>query len=477
MEFYSNTRSVIRSRAKNRYFVFIKDGWNDYWSYKTLYRLDYIDEDETSHRIGTVKILDKKQGDTVLPDKFEELPESFASLGQELSYYQNLKTHFPETFLDIFSALNDLAFSPSILEDFEGENGLRISLLRNSEAEKNLKQAQKVLNGIDYKSNFNFSYSCLLAGAEQEHNIDFNFDLESKLPHRIISIIGKNGTGKTQYLAKFALDLSGQQRHLKQAGKFTPHRPLFSKVIAVSYSAFDKFTRPAKNKSFSYKYLGLKDKSGFINQKRLAENYQEAIELIEKKERQNDWYEILKHIIPEDILDKFHKELFIDHNYDLIIQEGKALLSSGQSIIIYVITGIIANIKKESLVIFDEPEMHLHPNAIANLIRLLHTLLNKYNSFAILATHSPIILQEVPSKFVKILERDGNITTTRNLDIESFGENLSTLTSDVFDTIEIKGTYKQFFKIISQEYSYDDAVQLFDGKLSLNAKIYLNSLY
>ena len=121
--------------------------------------------------------------------------------------------------------------------------------------------------------------------------------------------------------------------------------------------------------------------------------------------------------------------------------------------------------------------MHLHPNAIANLIRLLHALLDQYNSFAILATHSPIILQEVPSKFVRVLEREGNITTTRRLDIESFGENLSTLTSDVFDTIEIKGTYKHFFQEIANKFSFDEALNLFNGKLSLNAKIYLNSFY
>jgi predicted ATP-dependent endonuclease of OLD family len=187
----------------------------------------------------------------------------------------------------------------------------------------------------------------------------------------------------------------------------------------------------------------LKDQKGFINQTKLAENYREAIEQIEKKYRQEDWYNILKHIIPEEILNVFYDELFTKHDYNLIIQKGKTLLSSGQNIIIYVITGIIANINNESLVIFDEPEMHLHPNAIANLIRLLHALLDKYNSFAILATHSPIILQEIPSKFVRVLERDGNIPSTRNLDIESFGENLTTLTSDVFDTVEIKGTYKQ----------------------------------
>ncbi len=477
MKFYSIQIFARRDRASTNYFILNKDGWNDYWEFKTLYNLEYIDANRNRCGIGQIKILDKNDGDTKLPESFEELQDNFASLGQDLSYYENLKKYFPDNFESILSSLNDLAFNPAIFEDFEDEKGIGISLTRSSEAAKNLRHAKKIINGIDYKSNFKFSYSCMLTGADKEHDIEFDFDVGSTLPNRIISIIGKNGTGKTQYLAKFALDLSGQQRHLSNAGSFNPHRPLFSKVIAVSYSAFDKFSRPSKDKSFSYKYLGLKDQKGFLTQKGLAENYKEAIELIEKRDRIDDWYAILQHIIPREVLDFFYEELFIKHDYNLIIQEGKTLLSSGQTIIIYVITGIIANINRESLVIFDEPEMHLHPNAIANLIRLLHALLDQYKSFAILATHSPIILQEIPSKFVRVLEREGNITSTRNLDIESFGENLSTLTSDVFDTIEIKGTYKQFFKGISSKLTYEEAMELFDGKLSLNAKIYLNSFY
>lgn len=477
MIFYSSRMSARNNDIHNNFFYFVKEDWNDYWTYRTLFHLKYIDYEKVVWDIGHVKILDKNTSDTELPNSFEEIPDNFASLGQDLEYYQNLKNYFPDDFEEIVTALNDLAFNPSVLEDFEEENGLNISLKRTSEAAKNLNQAQKIINGIDPKSNFHFSYACLLSGADKKHVIDFDFDVGSILPNRVIAIIGKNGTGKTQYLAKFALDLSGQQRSLNQAGDFFPHRPLFSKVIAVSYSAFDKFVKPAKNKSFSYKYLGLKDQKGFLTHTRLADSYKDSIELIQKRDRQYDWYNILQNIIPIDILDIFYEELFTKHDYNLIIQEGKTLLSSGQSIIIYVITGIIANINSESLVIFDEPEMHLHPNAIANLIRLLHALLEKYNSFAIVATHSPIIIQEIPSKFVKVLERDGNITTARNLDIESFGENLSTLTSDVFDTVEITGTYKDFLKKISEKFTYSEALELFENKLSLNAKIYLNSFY
>jgi hypothetical protein len=189
MIFYSRNFSTIRDKAKRNYFVFTKDGWNDYWEFKTLYYLEYIDNEGNRFSVGHVKILEKENGHTELPDSFEELEERFASLGQDLSYYQNLQNYFPENYEEILSALNDLAFNPSVYEEFEEENGLRVSLLRNSEAEKNLNQAKKILNGIDFESNFNFSYSCLLPGAEKKHEIGFHFDIDSELPYRIISIM------------------------------------------------------------------------------------------------------------------------------------------------------------------------------------------------------------------------------------------------------------------------------------------------
>ena len=64
----------------------------------------------------------------------------------------------------------------------------------------------------------------------------------------------------------------------------------------------------------------------------------------------------------------------------------------GQYILLCTMTEVIATIEKESLLLFDEPELHLHPNAVANTLRMLYKLLEEYDSYAIFATHSPLIV-------------------------------------------------------------------------------------
>lgn len=473
---YSNNRKRILGNSYPCFQLTKDTGWNDYWTYKTLYRLTYYDENKIATRIGALKILDKNDGDTNLPDEFDELDENFCSVGCDIDYYQNLKTN-AKGYRKFLKNINDLAFTPGIADDFEGEAGIKNSLLRYSEAEKAFKQAKNIITGKDYKEIFQFTYSCQIDNADSSHSVHFNFHSTDKIPYRIICIVGKNGTGKTQFLSKLALDLSGQKKTIQNIGEFEPSRPLFNKVIAVSYSVFDSFLRPTKHKSFSYKYCGLRDTNGLITSNKLIEIYKESVTQIKSKGREQTWFLVLKNIIQEDILNALYEDLFENENFEKVVKEGKRTLSSGQSVLVYVITEIIANIKEESLILFDEPEMHLHPNAIANLVRMLHKLLEKFDSYAILATHSPLILQEIPSEYVHVFSRQGNTPFIRKLGMESFGENLTTLTEEVFETVEIKGTYKEWLENIAREIDYDKALEIFSNRLSLNARIFLKSQY
>ncbi len=476
MKIYPGEYYRRRGKEYPCYVLVKEDGWNDYWSFKTLFRLTYYNEQESATYIGEVKILDKTQGDTKLPNEIDELEDHFCSLGCDIEYYQKLKLHC-KGYRKFLKFINDLAFNPGIAEDFEGESGIKTSLLRYSEAEKAFKQAKKIITGKSYKEVFQFTYTCLIDNADSEHSVKFNFHSTDNMPNRIIGIVGKNGTGKTQYLSKLALDLSGQKKSIENIGEFEPSRPLFNKVIAISYSVFDSFLRPSKSKSFSYKYCGLRDNNGFITTNKLIDIYKESVTQIKNKSREKTWISVLESIIQSDILDTLYSDLFENENFEKVVKESKRTLSSGQSVLVYVITEVIANIKEESLILFDEPEMHLHPNAIANLVRMLHKLLEKFDSYAILATHSPIILQEIPSEYVYVFTRDVNTPFIKKLGMESFGENLTTLTEEVFDTVEIKGTYKEWLEKISKEMDYEKALNVFSNRLSLNARIFLKSQY
>lgn len=109
-------------------------------------------------------------------------------------------------------------------------------------------------------------------------------------------------------------------------------------------------------------------------------------------------------------------------------------------------------------------------------MRVLNKLLIEFNSFSIISTHSPIILQEVPSRYIRIF--DNNLKYESNLYDECFGETISRIISNVFDVRADESNYKNYFlEKKNQNYSKSDIEKIFNQKLSFNAKLYLNYLY
>lgn len=98
-------------------------------------------------------------------------------------------------------------------------------------------------------------------------------------------------------------------------------------------------------------------------------------------------------------------------------------------------------------------------------------------TYAIFSTHSPLILQEIPSKYIQILDRVDNSLNVRKPDIECFGNNISEIVFDVFDVTSVESNFKSHLRKLSQNKSYNDILELFDGNLSLNALIFLKSCY
>ncbi|WP_243733270.1 AAA family ATPase [Proteus sp. G2669] len=155
-------------------------------------------------------------------------------------------------------------------------------------------------------------------------------------------------------------------------------------------------------------------------------------------------------------------------------------LSSGQAVFLYIMTEIIANIRYDSLIIFDEPETHLHPNAISQLINSIHSLADKFKSYCIIATHSPIIVQGILSKNIFVMKNENQVLSATHPSLETFGENLSKITDDIFGA---RDTPQYFRKKIEDQikigYSIDDirkSIQSDGVPLSLNLSILLQNM-
>ncbi|MGI0107047.1 ATP-dependent nuclease [Salinimicrobium sp. WS361] len=456
--------------------------WDDYGN-KTSFSLTLIRNGY--HHIGKLKIIRaslKDNYDTLeeLPPNFKFLEKDYCSLGFDMDFYRNIKTYFPNNFEEVLRPLRDCAFYPAIRDEFETLEIYQHSLVRFSEAQKAMTEARSFLLNEPIDKIFNFNYRTSLINCTAPHEVAFNFETFNELPKRITTIIGKNGTGKTQFLANLAIDLSGGEGTTEKVNiknSFQPRRPSFSRVISVSYSIFDKFPRPRPNDTYSYKYCGLKDEEGkLLNDFEVSRQIEDAIKKIEDQTRTVSWYLFLFNLFGKEEADSLLTNLFRKKK-DLPTYLQTERLSSGQSFLIYVITEIIANIKEDSIVLLDEPEMHLHPNAIAKFIRSFENLMKEFNSYAVIATHSPIILQEIPSKNVRVFEREGNTPFIHKLHFESFGESIENITQEIFQTKDVDDNYKSFFKKLSKELSYQEVLALFDNNLGRFAKAYLLNLY
>lgn len=128
--------------------------------------------------------------------------------------------------------------------------------------------------------------------------------------------------------------------------------------------------------------------------------------------------------------DEFQNQLYFFNNGHRIF------LSSGQQTFVDLVMNILSLIKPNSLILIDEPENTLHPNLEVDFMRILQSILNDFDSFAIIATHSATIVREVPSEFVHVIKFcESSQPVIHQPSIKTFGADIGTITNYIFDDI------------------------------------------
>ena len=470
------------------------NGWNDYGISSMYYLYYYPRKNETGIYIGPVKIIYNK-GDITndyIEDSFTKLNDSFCSLGQCNTYYTNLQKEFgAKKIFDILYALRDGAFFPEIQDLFDNTPNYKLSLIRFDDAERLIREARYLIFGYDLSNLYSFKYLFKPKYSDESIEVNFEFDNKKPIANRIYALIGENGTGKTQLITSLPLSISQ-----KKDDYFIPKSPLFSRIIAVSYSMFDKFELPIRTSTFNYHYCGLrkneKNENGEYepySDRGLILRFHNTWKKIAELERINKWRKILRTFIDEELLDLFLVELTDDeisskdNHYKVSISgfnNVKNKFSSGQAILFYIITEIVAYIRYDSLLLYDEPETHLHPNAITQLMNTIYELTEEFQSYCIIATHSPLVIRELLSKNVFVIDRDNNTPSVRRISIESFGENLGVLTEEIFANKGIQKLHRKVIeRLVNTGKSFEEIISLLEYDevpLSLNARIFIKSL-
>ena len=132
-------------------------------------------------------------------------------------------------------------------------------------------------------------------------------------------------------------------------------------------------------------------------------------------------------------------------------------MSSGHAIVLLTISRLIATVEEKTLVIIDEPESHLHPPLLAAFLRALSELLHDRNGVAVIATHSPVVLQEIPRSCVWKIYRIGHSISISRPEIETFAENVGILTCEVFGLeVFLSGFHYLLTESVAKGMTYDE---------------------
>lgn len=492
MKIYSSTNEL---NVKKPYIFLRSSDWDDY-NYKSTYVLEYCSE-STDLIIGEVKIInsDLEFGRVTFENGTDGLGSNFCSLGQSESYYRNLKKLGDDVCVEILKSLNDCAYDNVVYEMFKDLDQFKSSAVRFSTAEQALKFGREIFNrdvSLKESPSHSFAFKTRLNGFGSDHIIDFTFfnKDDKEIPSSINVIIGRNGTGKTQLLSDLARTISGYGFNSKKElirsrdTKFSGAKPSFGNVIVISYSAFDNFEIPGKDQQeraeleaeghvHGYKYCGLRERveSGRYRLKDISEitkEFEKSYKNIRGSDCAADWDRCIEHVLADSSFRSVNKN-------DLV--KSFISLSSGQKIILSILASVFEHIENNSIVIIDEPETHLHPSLMAAFIHSIRSILERFDSYAVVATHSPVILQETPSMFVQVLEGTPQRPKVTKLKSECFGEEISTLTEDVFHvSIEESNFYKVLNDLSNKGFSLTEVERMFKRRLSFTAKSFFETL-
>lgn len=434
-----------------------------------------------------IYLLAKKYGDNA----FTELPEDFVSLSFDVDLYMGINKYLKSKRdrIDVIHALHLIFSRESEYYDksLDHDDCFNNSLLRDGSGLDNfaLKKGFALLNSSEYL--YDLRKESLKVKFEHASNaINLNFTSVSEddplLPNGVVVFIGKNGSGKSTAVYRLAkimyTDPTQRFRLRNNVGEIEPNNVGVSKLFLISYSPFDNFILPT---SYNSDYIKLLKSGEDVNSRfvfcGIRDIVKEELEILKEigektdeqrlqkilSDRKNktylkdistlaDEFATALNLIISDIFQKGQKwssflsnckvnqlslfEDIKDLRYGINKEDMKIKfmsLSTGHKFLMHTYARLLAYMDDNCLLLFDEPENHLHPPLLSFMIAEIRKLLSNTHSVMFIATHSPVILQETFAKNVFVVRKIEDSTSITQPRIETYGANISAITSEVFD--------------------------------------------
>ena len=451
--------------------------WTDY-EYHTWFCLFYFASEADRRMIGELKLMNSEQDNTMdaLPEEFDEpLDDSFCSLGIKTDYYIGLRQELENEQLikEVQHYLCDCTFEPAIYDQHRDERIFNVSLMRDLSAMDALQEGQSLAMGIEPDEMYSFSYTY-----HPKYDNSLYADWKVHIPYkplkfmRTFGIIGINGVGKTQILSSFITDLLAQK---VDNFKSLPH---FKNIIVICSTPFDSYpVEKQDTREIVYRLCCLEqDKTLTLDGIKQNLNRIMKQPTVEHVSMLTVWVDLIREYVDSAFVDHvviLKRDADGSEYYDINgddLGSNVNILSSGQLHILSLVTYICANIHYRSLLFIDEPEVHLHPHITMEFMAMLSGLLSVFKSYAIIATHTPLVVREMAGKNVFLMQKmqDG-IPQIAPVGFETLGEDVGTLYRNLFGYDEQSSYFKKMVdKLCDRGKSYEEIVRYFQQGMNLN---------
>lgn len=469
------TRNYPSFEIVNNSIYLVKNAWDDY-GYKLSY-LVVIDYNGNRLTLDQVKIGTDNDSDL---DEFitnnNRLPDNAFSLGQTEDYYNKLLSLDKNSRISFLKAMMDIAYDEKIRIKALSTDAYKYSLSRFVNSKTVIDVFAPLSHGRTSDKILSFSYSFPIE-YKCEKNIEFKINVANDI-NNTFAIIGSNGAGKTTFIKDLIQNIycyENERRRVRFSDGIDNSK--LNMIINVSYTGFDRYDEfDSRIEEFSNKVANFplynsfnlensKDKLSlhFLNLLSSSEKILKLKEYLEVFIESGFFNNSILDIINE--LDTFSDSKFKSYVTNQIINEYEKL-SSGQKFIFSVTVQITSVITSRSLILIDEPENHMHPPLLSLFVNILSLIAQNNDSMLIMATHSPIVLQEITSDKIFHIRRDGNFVSFSSPDFETYGSSYGMILNFVFgDEIVKTGFYKKLSSYVDNGMDYNEILSALDNKL------------
>ncbi|MDQ1900713.1 AAA family ATPase [Paracoccus sp. WLY502] len=180
----------------------------------------------------------------------------------------------------------------------------------------------------------------------------------------------------------------------------------------------------------------------------------------------------LAHLAPEAIAERIRAGTGV-----VFFKDGSQLhLSSGQRLFSYIIINLLGIMRRNSLILIDEPELFLHPTLEIQLVDMLKEILKQFNSKALFATHSIVTVREIPADCVHVFVGTDDGIVIQKPPFQTFGGDIQRITSYVFGDRAVSKPFESWIKDQLSQRSATELISLLRHELNEEMIIQIHAI-